>query len=395
MTKEAISVIELFSGIGTQKRGIENSNLWEYTLTNTAEIDINAIIAYATLHCGLDTKGISTFEEYPTKQIMIAELKALNIGYDFNKKKAYNWEKVSEHKVKTCWLACKISKNLGDITRIESLAYADLWTYSFPCQDISRAGKQKGIIKGQTRSGLLYEIERLLGNAKENNKLPKYLLLENVKALASKQYKEQFEDWLNTLKTLGYNTYWKILNSKDLGIPQNRERLFAISIREDIDNARLKISGKGYRDISLQTLLDSVPDTEYTNEQLELKQGESVACLVRKLKAKESMLLTGLELKDYDLLKSISLSESSILKLMGNAIVTDCVTSLMLDLYKALVADIRILDNVQKVNKDIKYLIIDDMYKSRGLRLYSDYCPTLRAERNGLKVMKNKKGKFL
>lgn len=123
-----------------------------------------------------------------------------------------------------------IANNLGDIRKIEELPDADLWTYSFPCQDISVAGKGAGIKEG-TRSGLLFEVERLLRVASEKGTLPKYLLLENVKNLVSKKFKADFDKWLDFLAELGYTNYWKVLNAKDYGIPQNRERVFCISIR--------------------------------------------------------------------------------------------------------------------------------------------------------------------
>lgn len=122
------------------------------------------------------------------------------------------------------------ANNLGDIRKIEELPDADLWTYSFPCQDISVAGKGAGIKEG-TRSGLLFEVERLLRVASENGTLPKYLLLENVKNLVSKKFKADFDKWLDFLSELGYTNYWKVLNAKDYGIPQNRERVFCVSIR--------------------------------------------------------------------------------------------------------------------------------------------------------------------
>ena len=127
------------------------------------------------------------------------------------------------------------TRNYGDISKVDKLDYADLWTYGFPCQDISVAGHQAGIIKGETRSGLLYEVERLLSVAAQHEELPKYLILENVKNLVSKKFIEQFEAWLTWLDELGYNSYWKVINAKDCGIPQNRERVFAVSIRKDID----------------------------------------------------------------------------------------------------------------------------------------------------------------
>ena len=122
------------------------------------------------------------------------------------------------------------ANNLGDIRKIEELPDADLWTYSFPCQDISVAGKGAGIKEG-TRSGLLFEVERLLRVAAEHGTLPKYLLLENVKNLVSKKFKADFDKWLDFLSELGYTNYWKVLNAKDYGIPQNRERVFCVSIR--------------------------------------------------------------------------------------------------------------------------------------------------------------------
>lgn len=127
------------------------------------------------------------------------------------------------------------ARNYGDISKVGKLDYADFWTYSFPCQDISVAGNGAGIKKGETRSGLLYEVERLLEKSMECGELPKYLMLENVKNLVGKRFKPQFDEWISRLDELGYNTYWKVLNAKNYGIPQNRERVFAISIRKDVD----------------------------------------------------------------------------------------------------------------------------------------------------------------
>lgn len=128
------------------------------------------------------------------------------------------------------------TRNYGDISKVDELDYADLWTYGFPCQDISLAGKQAGIIKGETRSGLLYEVQRLLTVAYHENKLPKYLILENVKNLVGKKFRADFESWLEWLESIGYTNYWQVINAKDCGIPQNRERVFVVSIRKDIDN---------------------------------------------------------------------------------------------------------------------------------------------------------------
>lgn len=118
------------------------------------------------------------------------------------------------------------TNNLGDISKIDpkNIPDHDLFTYSFPCQDLSVAGKQAGLGKG-TRSGLLYECEKVI-----EAKKPKYLLLENVKNLVGKKFKPQFDEWLEYLESLGYTNYWKVLNAKDYGVPQNRERVFVVSI---------------------------------------------------------------------------------------------------------------------------------------------------------------------
>lgn len=127
------------------------------------------------------------------------------------------------------------SNNLGDINSIFSVPYTDMWTYGFPCQDISVAGKQEGIKEG-TRSGLLLRFEQILKTSVELGEQPKFLLMENVKNLVGKKHKKDFDDWLGRLENLGYNNYWQVLNAKYYGIPQNRERVFCLSIRKDIDN---------------------------------------------------------------------------------------------------------------------------------------------------------------
>ena len=172
-----IRVIELFSGIGSQHAALERLGI-PYQIVGMAEIDKYAIKSYEAIHGA--------------------------------------------------------THNYGDISKIDRLGKADFWTYSFPCQDISVAGKQRGINEG-TRSGLLYEVERLLEVAKEYDELPTYLMLENVKNLVGKKFKPDFDKWIGKLNELGYNTYWKVLNAKHYGVPQNRERVFAISIKREFD----------------------------------------------------------------------------------------------------------------------------------------------------------------
>lgn len=121
------------------------------------------------------------------------------------------------------------TKNYGDISEINptELPDMDLFTYSFPCQDLSISGKQRGMGEG-TRSGLLYECEKVI-----TTKKPKYLLLENVKNLVGKKFKPDFDKWLEWLESQGYSNYWQVLNAKDYGVPQNRERVFVVSILEE------------------------------------------------------------------------------------------------------------------------------------------------------------------
>ena len=125
------------------------------------------------------------------------------------------------------------TRNYGDISKVERLDYADLWTYGFPCQDISLAGDMKGIVKGETRSGLLHEVERLLEVAQEENTLTEFLIMENVKNLVSKKFIGDFQRWIERLSEFGYTTFWKVLVASDYGIPQRRERVFAVSVRKD------------------------------------------------------------------------------------------------------------------------------------------------------------------
>ena len=171
------------------------------------------------------------------------------------------------------------TRNYGDISKVESLDYADLWTYSFPCTDISLAGKQAGLTDEtgkQTRSGLLFEVERLLKKSVEYGNQPKYLLLENVKNLVGKKFKPEFDKWLKMLDGLGYNNYWKVLNAKDYGVPQNRERVFVVSIRKDVDT-------HGYtfpEPLKLGRRLKDVLETN-VDEKYYLKQ-ELVGCAIEK-----------------------------------------------------------------------------------------------------------------
>lgn len=176
-----LKVLSLFSGIGAFEKALERLNI-EHKVLAYCEIDKHASKAYSIIH------GIPE------------------------------------------------SKNLRDVTTLDIWDVdepVDLITYGFPCQDISNAGKQKGFTDedgNRTRSGLFFEALRIIDEHR-----PKFAIAENVKALTSKKFAEEFKIVLESLEEIGYRNYWQVLNAKDYGIPQNRERVFIISIREDID----------------------------------------------------------------------------------------------------------------------------------------------------------------
>lgn len=176
-----LNVFSLFSGIGGFEKALDNLGI-PYNLLAYCEIDKHASKAYSLIH---------------------------NVPEE---------------------------KNLQDVTKVDMLDIedrVDLITYGFPCQDISNAGKQKGFTDEngeRTRSGLFFEALRIIEDYK-----PKFAIAENVKALTSKKFTEEFKIVLESLEDAGYNNYWQVLNAKDYGIPQNRERVFIISIRKDID----------------------------------------------------------------------------------------------------------------------------------------------------------------
>lgn len=196
--------------------------------------------------------GIGAFEQALTKLGLDYEL----VGYcEFDKyaSKAY----AAIHDVSE-------EMNLGDITKVDEKSLPkdiDLITYGFPCQDISLAGKQKGLFNEdgtQTRSGLFFDALRIIEETK-----PRVAIAENVKNLVGKKFKEQFEIVLDSLENAGYNNYWQVLNAKDFGIPQNRERVFIVSIRKDIDDGLFEFPQGFPLKLRLKDLLESEVDEKF------------------------------------------------------------------------------------------------------------------------------------
>ena len=257
--KVSLSVNVLFSGIGCQELGIKQTNLFNINVKCTSDINKDSILSYAILHHNLSKELIETYNYYPSFEIMCNELNSKNIGYDFKNNSPYDWKTVkSEFDLKKYWLATHLSNNLGDISKIQKLPYADLWTVSFPCTDISSSGKMQGFeFNSKTSSSLLWEQLRLLNVAKSNDELPKFILFENVKNLLSSLFIYSFKKFIELLNDLGYNCYYKIINSKDCGVPQGRERVYCICINKNIDNMKFTFPFSFDKGIRVSDILES------------------------------------------------------------------------------------------------------------------------------------------
>ena len=203
-----LNVLSLFSGIGAFEKALSNRGI-PFNLVAYCEIDKHASKAYSLIH---------------------------NVSED---------------------------KNLQDVTTVDFLDIderVDFISYGFPCQDISNAGKQKGFVDEngeRTRSGLFFEALRIIEEFR-----PKFAIAENVKALTSKKFSEEFRIVLESLEEAGYVNYYQVLNSKDYGIPQNRERVFIISIRKDIDKG-FTFPGPIPLEIRLKDILEDQVDENF------------------------------------------------------------------------------------------------------------------------------------
>lgn len=174
--------------------------------------------------------------------------------------------------------------NIGHITGFDLPNEIDLLTYSFPCQDLSNVGALHGYKSGidrnaQTRSGLLWQVERILNERqKADLDLPKYLLLENVTALANPRNIENFDEWRNNLNKLGYINKTYQLNAKDFGLPQNRDRIIMLSILCD-DDEKIEQIEEYFENNNLE-------DSQYRN-QLNINKLNLLDCVRTKYKNKK------------------------------------------------------------------------------------------------------------
>ena len=212
-------IIELFAGIGACSVALKRLGI-DLEIVDAVEIDKYAMASFNAIHnTNFETQDITTW-----------------------------------------------NKNFRDI---------DLITHGSPCQDFSVAGKQAGgDIGSGTRSSLMYETIRIVGQIR-----PKYVLWENVKNILSAKHKHNFDAYIDTMNVLGYKSYYQVLNVKDYGIPQNRERVYTISIRKDINKGNFKFPDKEELKLRLKDMLEDEVDEKYylSNKAMEgLKRQEEL-----------------------------------------------------------------------------------------------------------------------
>lgn len=281
-----IKLFEAFAGIGSQRKALHNLEDKDFKVKTVgiSEWDIDAVISYDAIHNGL--KSIS-IEKYDMKEIK-KFLSEFTYSLD-SKKESKAFLRQKDEKLIRLYEAHKRCNNYPDIRKLkgEDLVKldVDLFTYSFPCQDLSLAGKGAGMKKGdQTRSGLLWEVERIMDEINQINSknLPKYLLMENVDSILSSKYINDYNLWKKKLKELGYITFDGILDARDFGVPQRRCRCYAISIKNyngkylnDSKNYSLKeIIFKYYKPVEMPPLSEFIMD-DYKNIKYKLEADEA------------------------------------------------------------------------------------------------------------------------
>lgn len=363
-----IKIFEAFAGIGAQSAAFKKLNL-DYEVVGISEWFINALLAYDAIH-----HYNEKFECNLTIQQQRQELSKFKFSKDSVRE--CDLSKLKDAEIEDLYRAHIRTKNQGSITDINlsHLDRIDMFVYSFPCQDLSTGGKTQGMSKGSgTRSGLLWEIERILIDLKKHNKLPKYLLLENVKALNAPSNREDFNQWKSFLESIGYiNEDCTVLDAQNFGIPQHRERCFMLSqlnekgniisnYHQKLEKVRLaynnkkkpidyfiKLSPELHRDEQDAAQVNPTPSREemwrvnkreVIDENLLLHtihcnldrsntsamfkynglKGESY----RLLTMREAFLLMGFTEQQYEKVKALGLSYRKINKLIGNSIVVD------------------------------------------------------------------------
>lgn len=264
-----VKLIELFAGIGSQHQALKNLGV-NIVHSTIVEWQVNSIQAYNDIH----VRKYDDWTQGLTKEEIAFRLNQLGVSLDYNEpakletllRKGEEWlRNVYNNIINTNNKVNIMSVKAEHLNITETNKYDYILTYSFPCQDLSKAGKGKGMSDTNTRSGLLWEVERILSECKE---LPQVLLMENVPDVIGSRYIQDFKRWDERLRQLGYSNHIEVLNAKDYGIPQNRERAFMISILGDY---QYRFPQSVPLKLRLKDMLEKEVDEKYylTNEKIQ------------------------------------------------------------------------------------------------------------------------------
>lgn len=234
-----LRMVETFSGIGAQAAALRNINKRygvEYEILNTADWDINAIIAYDLIHNGnIDLKNYDSL----SKEELLKRIDDMTLSLDGKKPATEKQiQSLDISILKRLVASIERSHNLISVTDIDGRELSDemnILTYSFPCQDLSSAGFWHGNRGGidrnaNNRSSMLWQIERILLERHNNGRvMPNFLLMENVRNVMSIRNRENFDEWRNSLVNMGYINFPLELNASDFGLPQKRKRVYMLS----------------------------------------------------------------------------------------------------------------------------------------------------------------------
>lgn len=266
-----------------------------------------------------------------------------------------------------------------DICEWDKDIEVDMVCHGSPCTSFSVAGKGLGGDKGSgTASSLMWETVRILEKLK-----PKYVIWENVKNLLSKKHRHNFDAYIETLDNLGYNSYYQVLNAKEYGIPQNRERVFTVSIRKDVDDGKFEFPETILLEKKLKDVLEKEVDEKYYLSE------ERVASIKFSGKIDSNVVGKCEAINGHDILKRIYNTETvaPTLHTMGGGntepkIIDPQGRKNKVNTPKEVAPTLRAQDHGNP-----PMAIVDDTYANRDARVYESSAPTLRSERSGLKVV--------
>ena len=273
--KNKIRLIECFAGYGSQSLALKylGANFEHWIICEWA---VNSIIAYADLHRNELKDYDKDFSKELDKQTIASMLHKMGVSIDYNKPATLDQlKRMNEEKLRRCFNSIIWTHNLVDVSRVkgkdlcieDTEQFTYLLTYSFPCQDLSLAGKRKGMEKASgTRSGLLWEVERILTEC-ENK--PQILLMENVTQVHGAGNDVHFKEWQLRLEELGYKNYWEDMIATEYGIPQTRNRTFMVSI---LGNYNYKFPKKTKLKICLNDLIEKRVDNKYFLNDKKIKE---------------------------------------------------------------------------------------------------------------------------